>query len=359
MTGLLITSLVVLIFIVLYQVGQTSELSTILKEEERTNKSRNTWMAWSFLAMFVVLMGFFYIVHVKMLPQMLPASASDHGIEYDSMFKYTLWVTGIVFVITQFALFYFSFKYRASDRRTPFFFAHSNKLEIIWTVIPAIAMTVLVVIGLKNWFNMTGAPPPVHQTVEVIGKQFNWMMHYPGPDGRLGKKDFKLINDADNILGLDWTDPFAKDDIISGGELHLAKGMPVELAIGSRDVIHDVGLPHFRMKMDAVPGVRTSIWFTPIITTDSMKQITKNPNFVYELSCDQMCGSGHYSMRGTVIVHEPADLAKWLGAQKSYYSLNNKEGMAEAAAIEAAAKVATAKTPVPMPITANDTTKKP
>jgi cytochrome c oxidase subunit II len=341
MTGLLITALVVLIFIVLYQVGQTSELSTILKEEERTNKSRNNWMAWSFLAIFPVLMIFFYLVHTGMMHQMLPVSASDHGIQYDNMFKYTLWVTGFIFVITQFALFYFSFKYRASEKRTAFFFSHSNKLEIIWTVIPAIAMTVLVVIGLKQWFLMTGAPPRIHQTVEVIGKQFNWIMHYPGPDGELGKRNYKLTNDANNILGLDFTnDKYAKDDIIStSGELHLAKGTPVELLIGSRDVIHDVGLPHFRMKMDAVPGVRTSIWFTPIITTDSMKQVTNNPNFIYEISCDQMCGKGHYSMKGTVIVHDSLGLNKWLGEQKSYFAQNNPDAAPAAPTADSTKKI--------------------
>jgi cytochrome c oxidase subunit 2 len=113
--------------------------------------------------------------------------------------------------------------------------------------------------------------------------------------------------------------------------------------------------------MDAVPGVRTSIWFTPIITTEEMKKITNNPNFVYELSCDQMCGSGHYSMRGTVIVHDSLGLSKWIGEQKSYYSLNNKEGIAETAAKDAAAKllVPAAKTAVAMPVSAHDTTKKP
>jgi cytochrome c oxidase subunit II len=104
--------------------------------------------------------------------------------------------------------------------------------------------------------------------------------------------------------------------------LHLIKGIPVQLVIGSRDVIHDVGLPHFRMKMDAVPGVTTSMWFTPTITTEEMKVKTNNPNFVYEISCDQMCGKGHYSMRGTVIVHDKAGYDTWFAGQKSYYSLH-------------------------------------
>jgi len=115
------------------------------------------------------------------------------------------------------------------------------------------------------------------------------------------------------------------DDIIAqNGELHLVVGKPVKLLIGSRDVIHDVGLAHFRMKMDAVPGITTTMWFTPTITTDSMKEITHNPDFVYEISCDQMCGKGHYSMRGTVIVETQAQYDAWMAKQQPYYAGNSK-----------------------------------
>jgi len=98
---------------------------------------------------------------------------------------------------------------------------------------------------------------------------------------------------------------------------------PVKLLIGSRDVIHDVGLTHFRLKMDAVPGITTTLWFTPTITTDSMKAITHNPDFVYEISCDQMCGKGHYSMRGTIIVQTQAEYDAWMASQKAYSIGNN------------------------------------
>jgi cytochrome c oxidase subunit 2 len=112
--------------------------------------------------------------------------------------------------------------------------------------------------------------------------------------------------------------------------------------IGSRDVIHDVGLPHFRLKMDAVPGITTTLWLTPTITTDSMKTITKNPNFVYEISCDQICGKGHYAMRGTVIVQTQAEYDKWLSEQKSYYATNNAPS-APAEAPKDAAKIDSTK----------------
>jgi cytochrome c oxidase subunit 2 len=185
-------------------------------------------------------------------------------------------------------------------------------------------MAGLVVIGLKNWITITSPAPKDAQIVEVVGKQFNWLIRYPGKDGVLGKRDFRKINDENNVLGLDWNDKDNKDDIISqNGELHIVVNKPVKLIIGSRDVIHDVGLPHFRMKMDAVPGIATTIWFTPRYTTAEMKVKTNNPDFVYEISCDQMCGKGHYSMRGTVIVETQAEHDAWLAKQQSYWDVNN------------------------------------
>jgi cytochrome c oxidase subunit 2 len=151
----------------------------------------------------------------------------------------------------------------------------------------------------------------------------------------MGKRSFRNINDANNILGLDWNDKDNMDDVISAnGELHIVVGKPVKLIIGSRDVIHDVGLSHFRMKMDAVPGITTTMWFTPSITTEKMKEITGNPDFVYEISCDQMCGKGHYSMRGTVIVETEAEHNAWMAKQQSYYAAN----VAPAPAAEAPAQ---------------------
>src|SRR5690606_19412075 len=230
-------------------------------------------------------------------------------------------ITGIVFFVTQAMLFWFAFRYQSTDKRTSFYFPHNNKLEIIWTTVPAIAMAVLVAIGLRNWGKMTSEAPADAAVVEVVGKQFNWIIRYPGPDGVLGKRDFRNINDANNVLGLDWNDKAGKDDIIvENGEIHLVVNKPVKFVIGSRDVIHDVGLPHFRMKMDAVPGIVTTMWFTPLYTTKEMKEITGNPNFVYEISCDQMCGNGHYAMRGTIIVETEEEYNKWLRSQKSYYA---------------------------------------
>jgi cytochrome c oxidase subunit 2 len=168
--------------------------------------------------------------------------------------------------------------------------------------------------------------------VEVTGKQFNWMFRYPGKDGQLGRRDIKKVDPASgNELGLDWSDPLNKDDFMPT-ELHLVVGKPVKFIIGSRDVIHDVGLPHFRLKMDAVPGIPTTLWFTPKFTTKQMKEKTGNPDFTYEISCDQMCGNGHYSMRGVIVVETQAEYDAWVAQQKSTYSLSHPDTAAPAPA---------------------------
>jgi cytochrome c oxidase subunit 2 len=231
----------------------------------------------------------------------------------------TLAVTGIVFIATQFLLFWFAYKYQENDNRKAFFFAHSTKLELIWTAIPAITLTVLVVFGLRNWFFFTGEAPKNAMVVEVTGKQFGWIFRYPGKDAVFGKKYYKNIDPAVNSVGIVWDDKLAQDDILTEQTMYVVKGTPVKLIIGSRDVIHDVGLSHFRLKMDAVPGIPTTMWFTPKFTTAEMKEKTGNPNFAYEISCDQICGNGHYSMKGIVEVVTQAEYDMWMAKQKAQY----------------------------------------
>lgn len=321
MSGFISIFLVCLVFFIIYQIAKASELAGILRGEEKTKAQTNRLMAWLLVIFFVVGVYGIWLCHDYLMDKMLPVSASDHGVQYDSMLYITLIVTGIVFFLTQALLFWFAFRYQFSENRKATFLAHNNKLEVIWTTIPAIAMALLVIVGLRNWGRMTSEAPKDAMVVEVVGKQFNWIIRYPGKDGVLGKKDFRLTNDADNVLGQDWNDKNNHDDVVlQNGELHLIKGKPVKLIIGSRDVIHDVGLAHFRMKMDAVPGIITTMWFTPTVSTNEMKEITGNPDFVYEISCDQMCGKGHYAMRGTVIVHTEAEFNAWMRMQQPYYA---------------------------------------
>ncbi len=336
MSGFLSIVLTGLVFVIIYQIAKASEYATILRGEGKINARVNRTMALLLVLFFFLGLYGIWMCNAALIDRMLPVSASEHGVQYDKMFIVTLVVTGIVFFITQTALFWFAYRYQATEKRTSFFYAHNNKLELIWTTIPAIAMACLVAVGLRNWMNMTSEAPKNAAVVEVVGKQFNWIIRYPGKDGVLGKRDFRNINDATNILGLDWKDNENMDDVIAqNGELHMVVNRPIKLIIGSRDVIHDVGLSHFRMKMDAVPGIVTTIWFTPTITTAKMKEITGNKDFVYEISCDQMCGKGHYSMRGTVIVETQEEYDAWMAKQQSYYAANNTPAAPAAEGAEA------------------------
>lgn len=321
MTMFLTIAVVVLIFVVIFQIAKASEYVSVLKGEEVSRKQNNKINGLLMVVFLVLgLVGVWYcneLLYDKTL--LVQDAASVEGARVDSMLWVTLAVTGIVFIATQIILFVFAYKYQEDTNRKVVFFAHSTKLELIWTVIPAIALTVLVVIGLRNWFLFTGEPPKNAMVVEVTGKQFGWIYRYPGKDGSFGKKYYKNIDNASNTLGLLWDDELAQDDIVMEQTVYLIKGKPVKLILGSRDVIHDVGLSHFRLKMDAVPGIPTTMWFTPKYTTKEMKELTGNPNFVYEISCDQMCGNGHYSMKGVIEVVDQEEFDAIMAKQKPYY----------------------------------------
>ncbi len=343
MTMFLTAAVVVLIFLVIFQIAKASEYVGILKGEEKTRKETNK-INGLLMVVFLVfgLVGVWYCNHLLFDKTLLAHdAASVEGARVDSLLWVTLAVTGIVFIATQVILFWFSYRYQESDDRKVFYFAHSNKLEVIWTVIPAITLTVLVVIGLRNWFLFTGEPPKNAMVVEVTGKQFGWIFRYPGKDATFGKKYYKNIDNAANTLGLIWDDQLSHDDLVMEQTMYLIKGRPVKLVIGSRDVIHDVGLSHFRMKMDAVPGIPTTMWFTPKYTTAEMKEITGNPNFQFEISCDQMCGNGHYSMKGVIEVLDQEEYDAKMAGQKPYYlsAFPDKDPSNTAPAADTAVKV--------------------
>ncbi|TMI65152.1 MAG: cytochrome c oxidase subunit II [Bacteroidetes bacterium] len=315
-----IVAILALGFLIVFQIAKASEYVSVLRGEEKTRKQNNRVNAFLLLAFLILgIIGVFYCnerLEGKILS--FGSAASDHGILIDQMMKITLIITGIVFFITQIALFWFAFKYQESDNRKAYYYPHNNKLEVIWTVIPAIALTILVGFGIIYWFRITGDAPANARMVEVTGSQFKWEFRYPGKDGVLGKKFYKLTT-PENPLGQVWDDINNRDDVYGSGEMHLVVNKPVRLVIYAKDVIHDVGLAHFRMKMDAVPGMPTTMWFTPTKTSKQMAKETGRPDFTYEISCDQMCGSGHTRMRGTVIVESQEEFDLWMASQKPKY----------------------------------------
>ncbi len=354
MTGLIILLCVALIAIVVVQIGKVTELAAKIRGEEETQlESNNFHGRFSMLFLVLFLVGCIVsAVYYKndMLGYGPHEAASAHGPDLDYLFNLTLFFTGIVFVITHIALFWFAYKYRGQKNRKALFLSHDNKLEVIWTAIPAVVMTFLVVGGLDVWNEVMAdvGPNEEHIEIEATGYQFAWSMRYPGPDGALGTKYFKNIT-AVNSLGIDFNDEKSLDDVVSsapGEVIKIPLGKTVRVRITSRDVLHNFDLPHFRVKMDAIPGLPTYFVFTPTITTEEYRErlgslkadgTPKYPEwhepadptdpeskkryqeFQFELACAELCGKGHYSMRRVLEVVSPEEYEEWSASQSSFY----------------------------------------
>ena len=347
MTALIILLILILLTVIIIQVSKVNELSSRIRgEEESFYQGNNRTGLWMFIFMIVFLVACVVsAIYYKniMLGYGPLQSASAHGGSIDSLFSVTLFFTGIVFIVTHILLFWFTYKYRARRGGKADFFPHNTNLEIIWTVIPAIVMTFLVVKGLVVWNDVMPDVDPNdtdYIEIEATGYQFGWDLRYPGPDGKLGTRDFTQINLANNPLGQVWTDVKNQDDFMPT-EIVLPKGQKVRVRITARDVLHNFYLPHFRVKMDAIPGLPTYFIFTPIKTTEEFReelkkypewQMPADPDdpeagsraetFEYELACAELCGKGHYSMRRLVKIVEQDEYEEWLAQQQSYYLAN-------------------------------------
>lgn len=345
MTGLIIIGILLLLAVVVVQIGKVSELSARIRgEEELEHQSNKTQGRWMFGFLFVFL-GFCVVSALYFKNWMLGygphESASEHGILIDNLFDVTLLFTGIVFVITHIALFYFSWKYHGRKGAKASFIAHNNTLEIIWSAIPAFVMTFLVVKGLVAWNEIMADVPQDEDFIEIeaTGYQFAWHLRYPGPDGALGERNFRMISGA-NPLGQDWNDVKNLDDL-HPSDIVLPVGKKVRVRITARDVLHNFYLPQFRVKMDAIPGIPTYFVFTPTKTTEQYREelskypeynVPKDPadpaskmlweEFNYELACAELCGASHFSMRRVVRIVSEAEYGIWLAQQRSYYMDN-------------------------------------
>lgn len=343
MTALIIILCIILIAVVLVQIGKVTELTAQIKGEREVMRDSSKWNGWlsvGFMVVFLVA-TIWSAWHYKnvMLGYGPHEAASAHGKELDSMFNLTLIFTGIVFVITTIALFWFAYKYRWSENRKAQFIAHDNRLEMIWTAVPAVVMTLLVVRGLNAWNTVMAdvGSDEDYMEIEATAQQFNWIIRYPGPDGKLGARDYKLTS-ASNQIGQDFTDPKSWDDVVPGQELYLPEGKKVRVRIIAKDVLHNFYLPHFRVKMDAVPGMPTYFVFTPEKTTAEYRnELRKYPEynqpfdpadptgpkrwekFEYELACAELCGKGHYSMRRIFRVVPQEEFDAWYRQQESFY----------------------------------------
>jgi cytochrome c oxidase subunit 2 len=193
----------------------------------------------------------------------------------------------------------------------------SNRSTYLEVGVAVVEGILLVGFAIPLWAARVDALPPENEAlvVQVTGEQFAWNIHYPGPDGVFGRTDIKLLDLQSNPLGLDRSDPAAMDDVTTVNQLYLPVNRPVIVRLRSKDVIHSFGVPEFRVKQDAVPGLTIPIWFIPNVTTADMRTQTGNPEFEYEIACAQLCGIGHARMRGFVTVQSAEEFQQWMDEQ--------------------------------------------
>lgn len=324
MTGWLAVIVLALVLVIIIQIAKAVELVGLIKGEDRAydNTRLHASLALGFLV--VGMIGMVWSL-VYFVPRFLPAASSEHGPVIDAQFNITLVLTGIVFIICQIALFWFTYKYREQEGRKAHFYPDNDRLEIVWTIIPAIVMTFLVVKGMDAWYKITGPEPDDAIAIEVTGKQFGWFVRYPGADGKFGAKGPLTLmplkddpgGDKNNHLGLDWTDPASRDDIILN-KLVIPVDKPVHVRLRSIDVLHSFYLPHMRVKMDVVPGTPTRFWFTATQTTEEMKE-QEGPDFKFILACAELCGPSHFSMGADMEVIPLDSFNTWVANERPYY----------------------------------------
>jgi len=249
----------------------------------------------------------------------LPALAATHGGQIDNLIGWIHVFMLILFVGWGGFFVYTLIRFRKSRHPvanyTGVTSSASKYSEIAVAVIEAI---LLVGFAIPIWAARVDRVPPESEAlvVQVTAEQFAWNVRYAGPDGVFGRTDITMIDAQANPLGLDRSDPAAKDDVTTLNQLYLPVNKPIIVKLRAKDVIHSFGVPEFRVKQDAIPGFTIPVYFVPDVTTAEMRTRTGNPEFQYEIACAQLCGLGHYRMRGFVTVQTAEEFQTWMDAEQ-------------------------------------------
>ncbi len=368
MNSLLIVLVLVLLSVAVWQLTKIFDLTQVGKSNENTQVANdndnnvNGYLMFGFLV-FIYITTIYCIAKFGSLP-LMDNAASEHGKEVDQLMWISMVLIFTVQIVTQALLHYFAFKYRGKQGNVATYFSDNNKLEFIWSSIPAIVLAVLIFFGLFSWndimFVDEEADKPI--VIELYAQQFKWTARYSGDDNTLGKANVRYIEGV-NSVGVDMSDPNANDDFIAD-EIHIPKGKKVIFKMRSQDVLHSAYMPHFRAQMNCVPGMVTQFAFTPTMTTsemratDGMTKKVANINdirskksielvaegktaldpytFDYLLLCNKICGASHYNMQMKIVVDSPEDYQKWLTEKKKVTIALAIKTAAEEAKIEEA-----------------------
>jgi cytochrome c oxidase subunit 2 len=372
MTSLLVIIVLALLAVALWQLTKIFDLTQVGSNpdssEVATDDDNNTqgYLMFGFLA-------FIYIFSIYGLfvwgPLVLHTPASAHGEQVDYLMSITWTLIFIVQAITQILLYYFAFKYRGKKGQKALYFADNNKLEAIWSVIPAVVLAGLILYGLYAWNNIMFVDEDEDTIViELYAQQFNWKARYSGEDNVLGKANVRFIEGV-NAVGVDLADPYSQDDILVT-ELHIPKGKKIHFKMRSQDVLHSAYMPHFRAQMNCVPGMVTEFAFEPVYTTAEYRELpymvekVANINairtkksiglvakgeasldpyaFDYLLLCNKICGASHYNMQMKIIVDTPEDYKAWLKDQSTIVN-DVKASLAAPVPVDGAPSADTAK----------------
>ncbi len=380
----LITLLVIVLGVVaIAQLTRVYELSSKLRktgEHDISNRDNRLNAKMMLIFMFFLFGGFIWLM-LKYGWAGRGDAASEHGHELDWLLNLNFAIIIVVFFLTNALLFVFSYKYVRKPGVPAFYYPHNNRLELVWTIIPAIVLTVIIVLGLRSWNKATDAPGKEAIRVELFSKQFDWTARYSGTDNQLGRFDYKLTHDEKNPLALMTTetiglaidemengqlgmkaledklndhtimltpeereamstdlhrkqqlirllyqmkashkpaiDAAAWDDFIQKDTLYLCKGQEYEFNFRSKDVIHSAYFPHFRAQMNTVPGMTTRFKFTPDKTTAEMRVERGVKDFNYILMCNKICGGAHYKMKMFIVVLEKEEYMNWMKSKAS------------------------------------------
>jgi cytochrome c oxidase subunit 2 len=361
MTSLLVIIVLFLLAVALWQLTKIFDLTQVGVDmdnsEVASDKDNNVqgYLMFGFLA-------FIYIITIYGLytwgPLVLHTPASAHGAQVDNLMNVTWILIFIVQAFTQLLLYYFTFKYRGKKGQKALYFTDSNKLEAIWSFIPAVILAGLILYGLYAWTNIMFIDDEEDTiVVELYAQQFYWTARVAGDDNVLGKANVRYIQGI-NTVGVDMADPYAQDDIVVK-ELHIPKGKKIHFKMRSQDVLHSAYMPYFRAQMNCVPGMVTEFAFEAIYTTAEYRQLpymiekVANINsirskksfdlvakgeagldpyaFDYLLLCNKICGASHYNMQMKIIVDTPEDYKKWCSEQVKLAQQVNEANAPESA----------------------------
>jgi cytochrome c oxidase subunit 2 len=378
---LIILLVIVLGAIAVAQLVRIYEISGKLRkneEHEISNRDNNLNGKMMFGFMLALFAFFIYLMVVYGWTGR-GSAASDEGVEMDWLLNLNFIIVIAIFFLTNFLLFFFTWRYVRKPGVPAFYYSHNNKLEMIWTIVPAVVLAVIIILGLQTWSHLTGPTSPEAEKIELFSKQFDWTARYAGTDNTLGLYDYKLTQDNNelallttntidsslhnmlngatgirslqkllnnrdtvfsdstlNVLRTDLSrkerlyrfmsqmkenhnpklDASAWDDIIQKDTLYLCKGQEYEITLRAKDVIHSAYFPHFRAQMNAVPGMATRMKFTPNKTTTEMRLEKNDEKFNYILMCNKICGGAHYKMKMIVVVLDKSAYKKWMDGKK-------------------------------------------